>query len=188
MSDQLDRKTTSPLIKPEQCVLVLVDVQERLVPAIAEKESVVNNIVRLAKFSRIIHLPVLLTEQEKLGDTLPEISGVIPEVQAVKKVHFNCFGSEVFREKIKEPDAKVLILAGIEAHICVLQTALSGLSEFKVHVVSDAISSRSVHNREVALTRMVQTGVTITSTETLIYELLEKAGTPAFKETLQLVK
>ncbi len=176
------------LIRPEQSILLIIDVQERLVPAIAEKEQVVNNIMRLVRFSRIINVPVLLTEQERLGTTLPEISGVIPDVQAVSKHHFNCFGSEIFREKIKESGREVLILAGIEAHICVLQTALSALSDFKVHAVSDAVSSRALHNREVALKRMAQSGVTITSTETVIYELLEKAGTRAFRETLRLVK
>ncbi len=188
MKDHVNAGTPADLIRPEQSIFVIIDVQERLVPAIDEKESVVHNVVRLVSFSRIINVPVLLTEQEKLGSTLPEIERAIPEVQAVTKCHFNCFGSEIFREKIKKSGRKVLILAGIEAHICVLQTALSALSEFNVHVVSDAVSSRAPHNREVALTRMVQAGVSITSTETVIYELLEKAGTPVFRKTLPLVK
>jgi isochorismate hydrolase len=188
MTDHVKTGNRAALITTEQSILVLIDVQERLVPVISEKESVVGNLVRLARFSKIINLPVLLTEQEKLGSTLPEIRGGIPEVETVSKHHFNCFGSEVFREKVKGSGREVLILAGIEAHICVLQTALSALSEFRVHVVSDAVSSRAPHNREVALKRMAQSGVTITSTETVIYELLEKAGTPAFRETLPLVK
>jgi nicotinamidase-related amidase len=188
MTDHVNSQAPAPLITPAQSIFVIVDVQKRLVPVISDKESLVDNVIRLARFSRIINVPVLLTEQEKLGSTLPEIGSVIPEVQAVSKHHFNCFGSEAFREKIRESGRDVLILAGIEAHICVLQTALCALSEFRVHVVSDAVSSRAPHNREVALQRMAQAGVTITSTETVIYELLEKAGTPAFREALALVK
>ncbi|MFZ0450901.1 MAG: isochorismatase family protein [Desulfatiglandaceae bacterium] len=188
MRDHANSQDPAALIRPEQSIFVIIDVQERLVPVISEKELVIQNIIRLTRFSRIINVPILLTEQERLGGTLPEVGRVIPEVQAVSKHHFNCFGSEVFREKIKGSGRSVLILAGIEAHICVLQTALSALSEFRVHVVSDAVSSRAPHNREVALKRMAQSGVTITSTETVIYELLEKAGTPAFRKALALVK
>lgn len=179
---------SSSLIRPEQSVLVIIDVQERLTPVIAGKEALIENVIRLVKFSRIMNLPLILTEQEKLGRTLPGIRQERPDAPVISKVHFNCFGSEAFRKEVEGHKRKVLILAGIEAHICVLQTAIHAVSEYTVHAVNDAVSSRAPGNRDTALRRMEQAGATITSTETVIYELLERAGTPAFKKALQLVK
>jgi isochorismate hydrolase len=113
---------------------------------------------------------------------------MIKGVQPISKLEFDCFGSSAFRAHVGEQGRDTLIITGVEAHVCVAQTALSGLSNYRVQVVSDAISSRSLHNREVALQRMGQNGVTITSTEMVIYELLQKAGTDTFREVLALVK
>lgn len=176
------------LLRREDSLLVIIDLQERLVPAVAEKEKLVENVVRLARFSRIIGLPTIVTEQQKLGNTLPEIRDVLENPEPVSKVDFNCFGAEVFSEKVRAVRPNTLILTGIEAHICVAQTALYGLSEYRVHVVGDAVSSRTLQNRDLALRRMEKEGVTITSTEMLIYELLKRAGTDEFKEALKLVK
>ncbi len=177
-----------PLINRNDSVLVIIDMQEKLVPAVAEKELIIENTVRLVKFSRIIGLPVVITEQQKLGDTVPVIRQELMEAEPIAKMHFNCFGADAFSEEIRRLGRNTLILAGIEAHICVTQTALHAVPDFRVHVVSDAISSRSNRNYEVAIMRMQQCGVNITSTEMLIYELLEKAGTGEFKEVLKLVK
>ena len=177
-----------PLINRNDSVLVIIDMQEKLVPAVAEKELIVENIVRLVKFSRIIGLPVVITEQQKLGETIPDIREGLQNPQPIAKVHFNCFGADAFSEEIRRIGRNILIIAGIEAHICVTQTALHAVSDFTVHVVSDAISSRAPGNYEAALNRMRQCGVCITSTEMVIYELLERAGTEEFKEVLKLVK
>lgn len=176
------------LISKDDSVLVIIDMQEKLVPAVAEKERIVENTLKLVRFSRIIGLPVVLTEQQKLGDTVPEIQEELAGIEPITKLHFNCFGSGEFAGQIGRLNRNTLILAGIEAHICVAQTALYALSDYTVHVVSDAISSRSPDNREVALQRMQQRGVAVTSTEMVIYELLEKAGTDVFREVLKLVK
>jgi nicotinamidase-related amidase len=176
------------LINREDALLVIIDMQERLVPAVAEKEKIVENTVKLAKFSRMIGLPVLLTEQQKLGDTLPAIREVLGEVPTISKLEFNCFGSKAFAEEAVRLKRKTMIITGVEAHICVAQTALHAVSGYQVQVVSDAVSSRSLHNRDVALRRMEQGGIAVTSTEMVIYELLEKAGTDIFKEVLKLVK
>ena len=177
-----------PLLSKDASCLVVIDMQERLVPVIADRERVVENVVRLIKFSRIIGLPVVLTEQQKLGHTLPEIREELIGIQPISKLEFDCFASNEFSEQINKLNRNALIIAGIEAHICVAQTALHAISDYEVHMVSDAISSRSTHNWEVALHRMRQRGVTITSTEMIIYELLRKAGTDVFRETLKLVK
>jgi len=176
------------LLNQDDSLLVIIDMQERLFPVMAEKERIHENVIKLVKFSRIMGLPVLVTEQQKLGDTIPEIKEELTDVEPIEKVEFDCFCSDLFNEKLTQMNRKSLIIAGIEAHICVTQTALHGLSDYKVHVVSDAISSRSLHNWEISLRRMGQSGVIITSTEMVIYELLGKAGTDTFREVLQLVK
>lgn len=186
MSDKHSSK--NHLLTQDDSLLVIIDMQERLLPVIAENERVIENVVKLVKFSHIIGLPVVLTEQQKLGDTVPKIRELLKEVQPIPKLEFDCFGSLAFTKHVSELNKDTLIIAGVEAHVCVAQTALHALSGYRVHVVSDAISSRSLHNWEVALQRMRQHGVTITSTEMVIYELLGRAGTPAFKEVLSLVK
>jgi len=178
----------NPLLTRDDSLLVIIDMQERLLPVIAEKERVIENVVKLVRFSHIIGLPVVITEQQKLGRTVPEIREGLKDVQPIPKVEFDCFGSSAFTKHVGGLNKGALIITGVEAHVCVAQTALSGLSDYVVHVVSDAISSRSPHNREVALQRMGQNGVTITSTEMVIYELLGKAGTDTFRKALALVK
>jgi isochorismate hydrolase len=176
------------LIQECDSLLVTVDMQERLFSVMAEKELLADNVVRLLRFGKIIGLPVLVTEQEKLGVTLPQIREELRGVEPVSKAEFDCLGVRAFREKLKSMNRKTLILAGIEAHICVAQTAISARSEYTVHVVADAISSRSLRNREIALERMMQAGVTVTTTEMVIYEILKRAGTDIFREVLKLVK
>jgi nicotinamidase-related amidase len=179
---------TSPLLRVADALFVIIDMQERLLPVIAEKEEIVENILKLVTFARMIGLPIVLTEQENLGGTIPKIRANLEAIQPIIKLEFDCFASPVFADTIRRLNRNNLIIAGIEAHICVAQTALHARDHYTVHVVSDAVSSRSPHNREVALDRMRQAGITITSTEMVIYELLGKAGTDQFREVLKLVK
>jgi nicotinamidase-related amidase len=176
------------MLRRDDAIVVIIDMQERLLPVITEREGVVENVLKLVKFARLIGLPIILTEQQNLGETIPEIRKELEDIKPITKLEFNCFESGAFVERIRQLNRNTLIIAGIEAHICVAQTALHALHDHAVHVVSDAISSRSSHNREVALERMRYTGVTITSTEMIIYELLGKAGTDQFMEALKLVK
>jgi isochorismate hydrolase len=131
---------------------------------------------------------MLVSEQQKLGRTVQEICETLKDYAPVSKLEFDCFGSQDFRQRIGTFKQKTLIVVGIEAHICVAQTALHALPDYKVHVVSDAVSSRTIDNKKVALFRMGQAGATITSTEMVMYELLGKAGTDTFREVLKLVK
>jgi hypothetical protein len=121
--DQVDRSRHG-LIREEESVLVVIEMQEKLFPAVAEKEKLLGNVLRLVRFARILDLPVVVTEMEKLGNTLPEVMSELKGVQPVVRSEFNCFGSQVFSSRIKELERGVLILAGIEAHICIAQTAL----------------------------------------------------------------
>lgn len=172
----------------DDCILVIIDIQDKLMPAIAEKEKVVSNAVRLAQFCHITGIPVVITEQEKLGDTVAVLKNEVPDIEPFKKIHFNCFSCDDFDAEIRKTGRKTLILAGVEAHICVTQTALHAIPFFGVQVVSDATSSRLMDNHKVALDRMRSAGATITSTEMFIYEILQKAGTDEFKKVLPLVK
>jgi len=179
------------LISREGTVFVVIDVQEKLFPHIADKERILENIKKLIQFAEIMKIPIVLTEQypKGLGRTVPDLKRLLPSIQPIEKIEFSCMKSEKFKEVLIKLKAKTLVIAGIETHICVAQTAIEGLdSGYRVYVVSDAVSSRSLDDRNMGLERMRQRGVTIGSTEMLIYELLEKAGTPEFKETLKLVK
>jgi nicotinamidase-related amidase len=176
------------LITREDCVLVIIDAQEKLLPAVSDKEKIIENMVRLVRFSNIIGVPIVVTEQEKLGNTIPEIKNELRDVQPISKVHFNCFYCNDFADRIDKLGKSVLILAGAEAHICVAQTAISALPRFNVHIINDAVSSRIRENHIVSMERVRQCGAVISSTEIFIYELLQKAGTDEFKAVLPLVK
>lgn len=176
------------LLEREDSLLVIIDIQERLMPAMAHRETVLENSRRLVAFSDIIKLPYIVTEQEKLGSTVLGLSRHGHPIEPISKVTFNCFLSDQFADAVRLSGRKTLIMIGVEAHICVAQTALQALSQFNVHVVHDAISSRTVDNWSIALDRMRSSGVTITSTEMVIYELLKRAGTDEFKAALALVK
>lgn len=180
--------SNNSLLEREDSLLVIIDIQERLMPAMAHRETVLENGRRLLAFSDIIKLPVIVTEQEKLGSTILDVSRHGRTIELISKVTFNCFLSDHFADAIRRSGRKTLIVIGVEAHICVAQTALQALSQFKVHVVRDAISSRTVDNWSTAVDRMRSSGVTITSTEMVIYELLKRAGTDEFKAALALVK
>jgi len=182
---------TQGLISKEGAVLLIIDVQEKLFPHMAEKERLVKSISKLVSFAEIMKIPVLLTEQypKGLGHIVPEVKKLVPHIQPIEKVEFSCLGSEKFKESLTQLKAKTLIITGIEAHICVSQTAIEGLSNgYRVCVIGDAVSSRSLEDKAISLERMRQCGVTIASTEMIIYELLKKAATPEFKKALKLVK
>ena len=176
------------LLDRNDCVLVVIDAQERLLPVIWENERVVDNTAKLVKFAGIIGMPVVVTEQDKLGATVDAVADPMGGVDAVSKITFDCFGCEPFARRMGDLGRKTLLLTGVEAHICVAQTALTALADHQVHMISDAMSSRVEHNWRIALGRLENAGAVITSTELLIYELLRQAGTDEFKATLPLVK
>jgi len=179
------------LLSKEGTALVIIDIQEKLFPHMAEKDRIAQNVAKLVKFAEIMKIPVVLTEQypKGLGCTIPEVKRLVPNIHPIEKVDFTCLGSEEFKACLGRLEAQKLIITGIESHICVTQTAIDGLNKgYKVYVVSDAVSSRSLADKAIAIERMRQSGVTIVSTEMLIYELLGRAGTAEFREALKLVK
>ena len=165
-----------------------LDIQEKLFPIMREQERLLENALRLARFAEIIGLPVVVTEQKKLGPTLPQIMELLPGTHPIEKTSFDAFRCELFRERIESLGPRTIVLAGIEAHICVTQTALHALPDLRVHVISDAVASRLPGNRRVGLDRMAAAGATISSTEMFIFELLMEAGTDTFRKVLEIIK
>ena len=177
----------------ENCALIVVDIQEKLLPPIFEKERLVRNSQLLLRLARILEIPVLATTQyvKGLGPTVPEIASLLPAGEVLDKTAFSCFGSERFCSSVRAlpGNRNTLIVCGMEAHICVLQTVLGALNQgYLVHVASDAVSSRAEWNWQIGLRRMEAAGALITSTETAIYELLRGSASAAFKEMLQYLK
>lgn len=180
------------LLAPQQCALVVVDIQEKLLPPIHEKERLVRNSQLLVRAAKILSLPVIVTTQysKGLGQTVAEIASLLPDVTPLDKLEFGCFGNGQFCSTVANLNGRnTLLLCGMETHICVLQTALGALAQgHRVHVAADAVGSRSELNWRLGLERMRNAGTVISSTEMMIYELLGKSGTPAFKEMLQYIK
>lgn len=184
--------TPPVMLQPERAALVVVDIQERLLPAIFERDRVLKNGILMLRLAEILDLPVVLTTQYQkgLGDTVPEILAAAPGVKAIDKLSFGCFGSQEFASRVEDLKGRdQLLVIGIEAHICVAQTVLGALRAGRqVHVVSDAISSRSEANWRVGLGRMEKAGAVISSAEMAIYELLARSDSPAFKKILPYLK
>jgi nicotinamidase-related amidase len=173
----------------EQCALIVIDIQGKLLPPIFQKEQLVRNTQLLIRAAGILKIPALVTTQyaKALGTTVPEISSLLPETPAIDKQLFSCFGSDVFCTLLKRlpGNRNTVLLCGMESHICVAQTALAALRDgYVVHVASDAVSSRTEWNWKIGLERTRAAGAVISSTEMMIYELMRSAGSPAFKELL----
>jgi len=180
-------------LETERCALIVVDIQEKLLPPIFNKESLVKNSQLLIRLAKILSMPVMVTTQysKGLGPTVAEIAELLTEVPATDKLEFSCFGSDQFRSRLKAlpGNRNTVLLCGMEAHICVMQTALGALNEgYLVHVASDAVGSRAEWNWKVGLERMRAAGAVISSTEMMMYELLRRSGTPQFKELLPYLR
>jgi len=180
-------------LEANQCALLVIDIQEKLLPPIFQKERMVKNSQLLIRLASILRIPAVMTVQypKGLGNTVPEIASLLPGTEPIDKQMFSCFGSEVFCSLLKRLPGQrnTLLLCGMECHICVAQTALAALREgYIVHVASDAVSSRAEWNWKIGLERMRAAGAIISSTEMMIYELLRSSGAPAFKEMLPYLR
>jgi nicotinamidase-related amidase len=180
-------------LEPDQCALVVVDIQEKLLPPIFQKEQLVRNSQLLIRAAKVMKIPAIVSTQyaKGLGQTVPEIASLLPEVEAIDKDRFSCFGSDVFCTLLKRLPGQrnTILLCGMESHICVMQTALAALREgYIVHIASDAVSSRTEWNWKIGLERMRDAGAVISSTEMIIYELMRSSSSPVFKEMLPYLK
>jgi nicotinamidase-related amidase len=180
-------------LEAERCALLVVDIQEKLLPPIFQKDELVRNAKLLIRAAGVLNIPAVMTTQyaRGLGRTVPEIASLLPETEAIDKDRFSCFGSGTFCTLLKRlpGNRNTLLLCGMESHICVAQTALAALREgYIVHVASDAVSSRSEWNWKIGLERMRSAGAVISSTEMMTYELMRSSSSPAFKQMLPHLK
>ena len=175
-----------------ECVLAVIDIQQKLLPPIWENERLVRNSQLLIRLANILSIPVLVTTQyaKGLGPTVPEISSLLPGVEPMDKMEFGCFGNGAFCSSVSANVGRnTLLLCGMETHICVMQTALGALNQgLNVHVAADAVGSRTELNWKLGLERMRDAGAVMSSTEMMMYELMGRSGTPAFKEMLKYIK
>ncbi len=179
-------------ISKADTALIVIDVQERLTPAMDPKvyERIRNNIIKLIKGFKIIGSPVLVTQQytKGLGNTVSEITAEAGN-DFFEKVTFSCCGEKAFVEELKNKGIRNVVLAGMETHVCVLQTAVDLLEAgFGVHVVADSVCSRAKFNWEIGLRFMEKAGAVVTISEAVLFQLLGTAGTPEFKEVSKLIK
>jgi nicotinamidase-related amidase len=180
-------------LEAEQCALLVIDIQEKLLPPIFQNEQLVRNAQLLIRAAGILSIPALVSTQyaKGLGGTVPQIASLLPGTEAIDKTPFSCLGSDAFCSALKRLPGQrnTLLLCGMESHICVTQTALSALREgYLVHVAADAVSSRTKSNWKIGLSRMQAAGAVISSTEMMIYELMRASSTAAFKELLPQLK
>ncbi len=179
------------ILRRDQTMLLVVDVQEKLHAVMAHRERVTANLRRLIQGFQILELPILVTEQypKGLGPTVPELKELFEDWSPYEKITFSCCLVPKLCETIQESGATQIVLTGIETHVCILQTGLDLIQRgYQVHVPADAVSSRRELDWQMALERLRKAGAVITVTETALFELLVRAGTAEFKQISALVK
>ena len=170
---------------------LLIDVQERLFPHMEGNEELLRRTTMLLEGLKILQVPLLVTEQypRGLGPTLEPLSELVQDVQVQEKIAFSCCGDEGFKEQLTGLDRSLIIVCGIEAHVCVMQTVIDLIElGYRVAVVEDCISSRNMNDKNVAVERMRQEGAIVTTCESVLFELARVAGTDEFKAISKLVK
>jgi nicotinamidase-related amidase len=179
------------MLKPQNTVLVIVDVQGKLAQLMHDKEALFANLQRLIQGIQVLEVPIIWLEQNPkgLGPTIPEVAALLPDGEPIPKFSFSCCGNAAFMRALRGAQRANVLLCGIETHVCIYQTAMDLLAlGYGVHVVADAVSSRTAENCHIALDRMRDARACITSTEMALFELLRTAKAPQFKAIAKIVK
>ncbi len=180
------------LLHRESALLMLIDMQEPFLRHIHEREALIKNTRILIQGMNTLRVPIISTTQysQEMGDILPEVKEFLTSIASpFDKMEFSCYRSQAVVSEIQRSGRKQILLAGVETHICVSQTAHDlTAAGYQVHVLSDAVSSRQEPNWRVGLDKMRQGGVLLSSVELALYEMLQDASTPEFKEILKVVK
>jgi len=177
------------MLTREGTMLVVIDIQGNLYRAMDDKAFLLANNQKLIRGAVTFDIPVLLTEQNNIGPTIPEIGELLPNVTPITKDSFSCLGEAGFVEALKAGTPRRIIVSGIEAHVCVYQTALDLMRlGYEVYLAADAVSSRTAQNREIAVRRLTNTGAVLMSTEMILFELLKTARDPVAREIFRMVK
>ncbi len=180
-------------LDPEQCAVLVVDIQERMMQAIPGRDEVVKNSVLLMKAANVLNIPLLATTQyaARIGELLPEITAELGGSQPLDKLEFGCFNNSAIVEAVKKLPRRIntIVVCGVETHICIYQTVLGGLlAGYRLWVPADAVNSRAEKNYQTGLARISAVGGVVANTEMIVYEWLHRAGTPAFKALLPFIK
>ena len=179
------------MLKRTDTVLIIIDIQGNLAQAMYDKENLFTNNVKMIQGFKTLNLPILFTEQipQKLGQTIPQIASELDGINPIAKTSFSCWDEINFREKLEGLNRRHTVLTGIECHVCVYQTAIDLISNgYNVHLVADAVSSRTPENRQIGIDAIKSAGAKITSTEMVLFELLRTAADPKAKELFKIVK
>ncbi len=180
------------ILDKNKCALVVVDFQESFRQIIPDFEQIASNITKMVSGFRILNLPIIVTEQypKGLGNTALEILEILPtHFHSIEKTAFSSCGASEFVEKLNATNTKQVLLCGLETHICINQTAHDLLNEgFDVHILVDAVGSRSTQNKEIGLNKMIINGVVPTCVEMSLFELLRDSKHEQFKEIQKLIK
>jgi nicotinamidase-related amidase len=180
------------LLTADSCVLFVVDVQARLLPAMTDPAAVTARACLLMRSARRLGVPMLVTEQypRGIGATVPELAALATPEETFEKIHFSCTAEPAVRDQLRLlAPRRQAVLCGIEAHVCVLQSALGLAAEgWHVAVAADAVGSRRNSDRDAGLARLAAAGVTIATSEMIVFEWLGRADTPEFRDLLKLIK
>lgn len=177
--------------RPDDSVVIVIDVQGKLARLMHQSDAMISAQKTLIKACRLLEIPVVWSEQlpDKLGATVDELQGSLEGIKPCAKSSFGCMGDAGLRERIEASGREQVLLCGIEAHVCVWQTAAALLQEdFSVYLIADATSSRSVFNRDIAFRRMESAGVHLTNVEMVLFELMGDAKHEKFREVTTLLK
>ncbi len=187
----IEVKRFGKLLLPEKSALLIIDIQERILPVISNHQRVVENTIKLIKGFKILSLPIYFTEQypKGLGSTTPSILDQLVEIKPFDKMSFSCSGAPDLFEEFKMKNLSQIVVCGIESHVCVQQTVLDLIENgFQVNLAADAVSSRKEIDYNTSIDRMKHHGAEVTTTESILFELLNVCGTPQFKEISKIVK
>jgi nicotinamidase-related amidase len=184
-------KRNPKILSVESTALLLIDIQEKILAVIQNPDIIVSNIIKLIKSFKILRLPIFFTEQypKGLGPTSAEIIKELEGLTPIQKMSFSCFGADDLFKRLLDNKISQVVIAGIESHVCVQQTVLDLLANnFQINVPADAVSSRKEIDYKTALSRMQYNGAEITTTEAILFELLNVCGTDEFRQISKLVK
>ncbi len=179
------------MLKADNAVLVVIDVQGKLATLMHEKEDFYSKTVQMIEGVKTLEMPILWNEQlpDKLGNTIESVAAAMEGMAPMIKESFSCYGNPEFVKRLKESGRKQALIVGMETHVCVYQTAMDLLREgYEVYVVADAVSSRTLQNREIGLKAMMAAGAKITCVEMALFEMLHVAKGEAFRKVIKIVK
>lgn len=184
-------KRNAVVLQREKAALLIIDIQDKILVAMQNSDSVLSNTEKLINGFKVLGIPIYFTEQypKGLGRTSQKLLDLLEGTEAVTKMSFSCFGAGDLFETLKTKKLTQIIVCGVESHVCVQQTVLDLLvNDFQVNLAADAVSSRKTLDYEIALRRMNEHGAEITTTESILFELLNVCGTDEFKAISKLVK